>query len=207
MQPTVTGGDDRGSGRSVPGFRPAKVASPGRPGTTRIWVVPLAVLGMSLSACGISVGKHGVSGDVLGHKFSVASGTLPAGFPADVPVPDHSRVLDGGGTDARWDVAFAVTGTVTGGSQAYQAKFRSAGYTVTDAESGSTPVTAPSGAPGGSTSTTLTVAGSTFTAKDATWTVLAVAASTTASTAGALKAGEFAINITVLPSTAAPPSG
>ncbi len=202
MQSTLTGGD----AWSAPGFRPAKVAMPGRWGSTRYWVVPLAALGMTLSACGLSVGKHGVSGDVLGHKFSVASGSLPAGFPPAVPVPDHSRVLDGGGTDARWDVAFAVTGTVASGSQAYQAKFRSAGYTVTDAESGSTPVTAPADSPGGSTSTTLTVTGSTFTAKDASWTVLAVAASTTASTAGALKAGEFAINITVLPS-ATPPAG
>ncbi len=164
----------------------------------------MAAVGLAAASCGITVGKHGVSGDVLGHHFSVASGALPTGFPSDMPVPSGSRVLDGGGTDARWDVAFAVPGTVASGSEAYRARFQSDGYTVTDVETGSAPVAAPTGSTGGATSTTLTVTGSTFTAKDTTWTVLVTAGSSSATTAGVLKPGEFAVNITVLPTTPPP---
>jgi hypothetical protein len=156
------------------------------------------VLGASallLSACSLHVSKSGVSGNVFGHNFSVAKGALPSGFPSSVPVPDNSRVLYGGGTDNNWDVGFAVTGAVTSGTAAYQSKFEAAGYTISNVQSGTTPVT---GAPSSGTSTTLTLTGSTFTAKDAQWTV-EVVSGTTSSKGGPLKAGEFAINITVVP--------
>jgi hypothetical protein len=65
------------------------------------------------------------------------------------------------------DVAFAATGDVTASTIAYEGQFRTAGHTVINEESGSTPVTAPPGSTGGPTSTTVTVDGSTFTAKEA----------------------------------------
>ncbi len=159
---------------------------------------------LTLSACGLHVSKHGVSGNVFGHNFSAASGQLPAGFPSTVPVPDASRVLGGGGADNKWDVGFAVTGSITTGTAAYQAKFQSAGYAISNVQSGSTPDT---GASSGSPSTTVTLTGSVFTAKDAQWTVEVESGSTSSVSNGVLKAGEFAINITVLPaSSTSPPS-
>lgn len=110
------------------------------------WCPALVAIGLSLSACGLHVSKHGVSGNIFGHRFSAASGQLPAGFPSGVPVPDASRVLGGGGADDRWDVAFAVTGSTAAGTSAYQAKFQSAGFTLSNVQAGSTPVT---GVPGG----------------------------------------------------------
>ncbi len=162
----------------------------------------LVAVGLALSACGLHVSKHGVSGDVFGHHFSAASGQLPAGFPTSVPVPDASRVLGGGGADNRWDVGFAVTGSVTSGTAAYQAKLQSAGFTVSNIHSGSTPDT---GASSGSPSTTVTLTGSVFTANDAQWTVEVESGSTSSVSNGVLKAGEFAINITVVPASSASP--
>jgi hypothetical protein len=164
--------------------------------------VTLVVAGIAVSACSLHVSKHGISGNILGHSFSGAEGALPAGFPNNVPVPDSSRVLAGGGTNNAWDVAFAVTGAVTSGTSGYESKLRSAGYTITNIRSGSTPVTAVTNAAASSTSTTITVAGTEFTAADSSWTIQVVSGTTTSSTGGGLKAGEFAINITVIP----PPS-
>jgi hypothetical protein len=158
--------------------------------------------GITLSACGLHVSKHGVSGNVFGHHFSAASGQLPAGFPSSVPVPDASRVLGGGGADNRWDVGFAVTGSVTAGTAAYQAKFQSAGFTVSNIHPGSTPDT---GASSGSPSTTVTLTGSLFTANDAQWTVEVESGSTSSVANGVLKPGEFAINITVEPASSTSP--
>ncbi len=168
------------------------------------WLVVAGVAGLSLSACGLHVSKHGVSGNILGHNFSAASGSLPAGFPSAIPVPDHSRVLGGGGASGRWDVAFAATGNVSSGASAYQAKFRSAGYTVTNVETGSTGVTETTAASGSNTSTTVTVAGSVFTATSPQWTVEVESGSTTAPSTGTLKAGEYAINITAVPTSSLP---
>ena len=156
------------------------------------------------SACGLHVSKHGVSGDLFGHHFSASSGQLPAGFPSSVPVPDASRVLGGGGADDKWDVGFAVTGSIAAGTSAYQAKLRSSGYTLSAIRSGSTQDTE---APSGSSSTTITLTGSVFTATDTQWTVQVESGTTSSVTNGVLKAGEFAINITVVPtSSVAPPS-
>ena len=163
----------------------------------------LATVVLALAGCGLHVSKHGVSGNILGHNFSAESGSLPAGFPSDVPLPDHSRVLGGGGADNRWDAAFAVTGNVTNGTVGYEDKFRSAGFTITNAETGAAP-TPSSGAAGGVTSTTVTVDGGVFTAHDDQWTVEVVGGSTTAPTTGALKPGEFAINVTVVPTSSIP---
>ncbi len=168
------------------------------------WWLPLVAAALTLSACGLHVSKHGVSGNAFGHNFSAASGQLPAGFPSSVPVPDASRVLGGGGADNKWDVGFAVTGSITAGTAAYQAKFQSAGYTISNVQAGSTPDT---GSSSGSPSTTITLTGSVFTAKDTQWTVEVESGSTSSVSNGVLKAGEFAINITVIPSSStAPPS-
>jgi len=175
------------------------------PGRRGGWpVAVLAVAGLTLTGCGLHVSKNGVSGNILGHSFSAEKGGLPAGFPSGIPTPDNARVLGGGGTDNRWDAAFAVSGNVTNGTVGYEDKFRSAGFTVTNAETGAAPTTPSVPASGGSTSTTVTVEGSVFTASDATWTVEVVGGSTTAPTTGALKPGEFAVNITVVPTSSLP---
>jgi hypothetical protein len=161
--------------------------------------VVVAVAGLALAACGLHVSKHGISGNILGHSFSGAEGALPAGFPANVPAPDGSRVLAGGGTNNTWDVAFAVTGPLTSGTSAYETKLRSAGYTISNIHAGSTPVTAVTHAGSSSPSTTIAVAGTEFTAADSSWTIQVVSGTTTSSTGGGVKAGEFAINITVVP--------
>ena len=166
--------------------------------------VAVVVAGLALAGCGIHVSKHGVSGNILGHSFSGESGSLPAGFPSGIPAPGHSRVLGGGGVDDRWDAAYAVTGNVTAGMTAYEGEFRTSGFTVTDAENGTTPITSTAGATGSSTSTTVTVDGSVFTARDAQWTVEVVGGSTTAPTTGTLKSGEFAINVTVVATSSIP---
>lgn len=162
-----------------------------------------AAAALVLGACSLHITPHGVSGNILGHSFSGATGALPAGFPSDVPVPDNSRVLAGGGTSNDWDVAFAVKGTVTSGTSAYASKLRSAGYSVSNVQSGSaeTPTSAASGS--NSTQTTVTLSGSTFTAKNATWAVEVASGTTSASTNGTLKPGEFALNITVVPASQA----
>jgi hypothetical protein len=173
--------------KSVPGPRPA-----------RRWrcIGVVLVTGLLFSACSLHVSKHGISGNVFGHKFSGASGQLPTGFPSDVPVPDNSRVLDGGGADNDWDVAFAVTGTLAAGTTAYQAKFQTAGYTVTTIQSESVPDT---GAANPSPSTTLTLTGSVFSATNTQWKVEIESGTTSSAKNGPLKAGEFAVNITVVP--------
>ena len=172
------------------------------PGTRRAWwwCLPPVVAALTLSACGLHVSKHGVSGNVFGHNFSAASGQLPTGFPGSVPVPDASRVLGGGGADNKWDVGFAVTGSITPGTAAYQAKFQSAGYAISNVQTGSTTVTTGAGV---HQNTNLT--GSVFTAKDAQWTVEVESGSTSSVSNGVLKAGEFAINITVLPASSTSP--
>jgi hypothetical protein len=157
--------------------------------------------GLVLAGCGLSVSKHGVSGKVFGHSFSAASGQLPAGFPKAVPQPANSRVLGGGGADNHFDVGYAVTGTITAGTAAYQSALSAAGFQISDVRAGSTPVTAPPGT-GTSTSTTLTLTGSAFTAKSGQWAV-DVESGTSSSVKGTgLKPGEFAINVTVIPSSA-----
>jgi hypothetical protein len=154
-----------------------------------------------LSGCGLHVSKNGVNGNILGHNFSAAKGTLPAGFPRDVPVPDSSRVLAGGGASNNWDVAFAATGSLASGTTGYESKFRSAGYTVTNVQTGLAPPTGSTGPGAGSTSTTVTLTGSVFTAKDAQWTVQVVTGSSSSTKGSDLRPGEFAINITVVPTS------
>jgi hypothetical protein len=172
--------------------------APGRrAGSVPRALLALGACGLVLTGCSLHVSKHGISGNILGHNFSGATGALPAGFPSSVPVPDHSRVLGGGGVGNDWDVAFAVTGTATAGTAAYQAKLTGAGFTISNVHTGSTTVTA---AGSSATSTTLTVSGSTFTAADAQWTVQ-VASGTTSSSGGTLRPGEFAINLTVVPTS------
>jgi hypothetical protein len=63
-------------------------------------------------------------------------------------------------------------------------------------QSGTTPVT---GAASNSTSTTVTLTGSVFTAKNAQWAVEAAAGSSSTIKGSPLKSGEFAMNITVVP--------
>jgi len=184
-----------------PGPWPARLGGTARCGAGR-WPVALVAMGLTLSACGLHVSSHGVRGNAFGYSFSASSGQLPAGFPSSVPVPDDSRVLDGGGADNRWDVAFAVTGSLAPGTTAYRDKLQSAGYTLSNIQSGSTPATGP---PSGSPSTTLTLTGSVFTARDAQWTVEVASGTTSSSKTGVLKAGEFAINITVLPAGSTSP--
>ncbi len=195
-----TGGARAADGRDegmVPSAPTAR--RPGARGAAAVLAVAAAVL----AACSLHVTNHGISGNILGHSFSGATGALPTGFPSDVPVPDNSRVLAGGGAQNNWDVAFAVKGTVSAGTAAYQSKLRSAGYTVSNVQSGSadTPTSAASGAK--STQTTITVSGSTFTAKDAKWTVQVASGTTSANTNGEIKPGEFALNITVVPTSPA----
>lgn len=143
---------------------------------------------VALSACGSS--GNSVTGSVNGHNYSASAGQLPSGFPSDVPTPDNSRVLGGGGSGNNWDVAFAVTGKVVAGTTAYRSKLSSAGYTVTPVQAG-----AASSAAGAA-------AGATFSATNSKWSIQ-VAGGTTSSAAseGTLKSGEFALNVTVTPNS------
>jgi hypothetical protein len=168
------------------------------PRRVRLWVLVLASGVLVLSGCSLHVTKHGVSGNAFGHNFSGATGELPAGFPTNVPLPDHSRVLIGGGTNNKWDVAFAVTGSQASETSAYQAKVQSAGYTISNVQTGSPPIASGPGA--NSSPTTVSAAGSAFTAKNAQWTMEVVSAATSSQGTG-LKPGEFAINITVVPAS------
>jgi hypothetical protein len=165
------------------------------PRRSRHWLLALASGVLVLSGCSLHVTKHGVSGNAFGHSFSGATGALPAGFPSNVPVPDHSRVLAGAGTNNAWDVAFAVTGSEASGTSAYQAKVQSAGYAISNVQTGSSPNAGGTGA--NSSPTTVSAAGSVFTAKNAQWTMQVVSAATSSQGTG-LKPGEFAINITVV---------
>lgn len=178
------------------------------PATAKIrprWTVLGAVcLGLVLTGCSLHVSKHGVSGNIFGHSFSGAKGSLPAGFPSDVPTPDQSRVLAGGGSDNNWDVAFAVTGAVDAGTTAYQSKLQAAGYTIGNVHTGSTQVTGSTGA--ASTETTVTVTGSAFEAADAHWRIQVASGNTSSVNRGGLRPGEFGLNITVVPATSTPSS-
>jgi hypothetical protein len=164
------------------------------------WTLALASVGLVLSGCSLHVSKHGASGSIFGHSFSGANGELPSGFPSNVPVPSDSRVLIGGGADNNWDAVFAVTGSITAGTAAYQAKLQSAGYSITNVHAGTTPVTGPPVSNSNSPSTTVTLTGSIFTAANAQWTVQVESASTSSSGTG-LRAGEFAINMTIVPAS------
>jgi hypothetical protein len=170
----------------------------------RSWrgALALATGVLVLSGCSLHVTKHGMSGNAFGHSFSGATGALPAGFPSNVPVPDHARVLAGGGTGNNWDVAFAVTGSQMSGTTAYQTKVQSAGYAISNVQTGSSPSTGGTGSSSSSASTTITVTGSVFTAHNAQWT-MEVESAASSSKGNGLKPGEFAINITVLPASSA----
>lgn len=177
----------------------------GHPHRGPVWILALASVGLVLSGCSLHVTKNGISGNAFGHNFSGATGALPSGFPSSVPSPGNSRVLAGGGTSNNWDVGFAVTGSTTSGASAYQSKFQSAGYAVTNVQTGSSPVSGGTGS--SSTPTTVTVTTSAFTAKNAQWTVQVLCGSSTSSTSGGgLKAGEFAVNITVIPTSSVTPA-
>jgi hypothetical protein len=154
-----------------------------------------------LAGCSLHVSKNGINGNILGHSFSGARGTLPSGFPSDIPTPDSSRVLGGGGADNTWDVAFAVTGTVEAGTMAYKSKLQSAGYAISNYQSGTSPVTTPAGS--GSTATTITASGATFEATNQHWKIQ-VASGTTSSVNGTvLRSGEFGLNIAALSASSA----
>jgi hypothetical protein len=188
-----------GVGGEGTGPRARRVASGGRRLPMGLAVLAIVVVA---SGCGLHVSKNGVSGEVFGHSFSAAKGQLPAGFPKSVPQPAASRVLGGGGADGRFDVAYAVTGTISAGTAAYQATLQSAGFAISNIETGSTEVTQPpatGSTSGGSTSTTLTLTGSTFMAKDAQWTVQVESGTSSSVKGTGLKSGEFAINATVVP--------
>lgn len=146
-----------------------------------------------LGACGIHVSKNGISGNIDGHSFSASKGSLPQGFPSDVPTPDSATVLAGGGTgDAHgsgYDAAFSVPGSATSVMTAYEAKFTSAGYKLSGVL---TPESA--GAAGATTSTT--EQGGVFTATGSQWTVEVELGSSSSSNAD-VKAGNTALNIIV----------
>jgi hypothetical protein len=153
-----------------------------------------------LAGCSLHVSKNGISGNILGHSFAGARGSLPAGFPGDVPTPDDSRVLGGGGgADHTWDVAFAVTGALDTGTMAYESKLHGAGYAVGNYQSGTTPIPASTGT--GSTSTTITVSGSTFEATNQHWRVQVASGSAGSVKGTRLHPGEFGLDIIVLPVT------
>jgi hypothetical protein len=163
-------------------------------------VATVAACGL-LAGCGLHVSKNGVNGNILGHSFSAQKGSLPAGFPSDVPPPDASRVLGGAGADNRWDAAFGVTGSIGSGTLAYEAKLRSSGYTISNVQSGTTPATNPSDT--GSTGSTVTLSGATFEARNGQWFVEVATGSTSSVSGTGLRAGEFAINVTVVPASSA----
>ncbi len=165
-----------------------------------VLVACLATVALSLAACGIHVTKNGISGNILGHSFSGSRGSLPAGWPSSITMPDNYRVIAAGGTDNRWDAVLGVTGSFSSGTAAYQSKLQSAGYTISNVQTGSLP-TGSSGA-GSSTGSTVNATSSVFTAKNAQWTLEVITGTTSASTDGDLKPGEFAVNITAAPPVA-----
>jgi hypothetical protein len=172
-----------------------------------ITALTVTVVAVMLSACGIHISKNGISGNILGHKFSAASHSLPAGFPSEVPLPDNSKVLGGGGVSDSsgtvYDAAFAVSGTVGPATSAYEAKFRSAGYTLSNVHAPS-PISngsSTTGSGSNSTSTTVTVTGGTFTANNGSWTVGVLTGSSSSAVGSELKAGQVGMNITVTPTS------
>ena len=199
--------------RNPPTTAPSVRSAPGTPvlaprarrRSVPVTALALVAAGVLLAACSLHVTKNGFSGDILGHKVSGSSGALPAGFPSDVPSPDNSRVIGGGSVGdsngSGYDAAFAVTGDVTTGLAAYEAKFQSAGYTLSNVEN---PPATTSGSPSsgtasgsGATTTTVTVTGGTFTATNSQWVVQVEAGSSSSATEG-LKPGEFGVNLTVV---------
>ncbi len=204
MLATAGSAHDAGRPPRVPGRSLGVPPASRRRRHATVVVSTTVVAALSLSACSLHISKNGVSGNILGHSFAGSRGALPTGFPSNVPVPDSSRVLGGAGTQNRWDAAFAVTGSVATGSTAYESKFRSAGYTVTNIQSGVTSVTATTSA--GATSSTVTLSGSSFTATGSGWTVEVLSGSTTSPTGGTLRTGEYAVNITVVPVGSVPTS-
>lgn len=171
------------------------VRSPG----WRSALVGLGASGILVSACGIHISKNGISGDIAGHHFSAALHGLPSGFPTDVPLPDSARVIGGAGTNGGYDAIFAVPGTVSTGAQAYEAKFQSAGFTVSNISSPAT--TELSGSAQNATSTTMTLTAASFTAQNGAWTVQVEIGSSSSAVSTDLRAGEFGVNITVVPAT------
>jgi hypothetical protein len=168
----------------------------------------VALAGLVLGACSIHVTKNGLSGNVLGHKFSAAAHQLPAGFPSDIPTPTGATVIGGAGTsngnsnDTGWDAAFAVTGTVAAGAASYQQQFTNAGYTISNVQSPtSTTPTSGASSSGGSTSTTVTLTGAGFTATNATWTVNVLLGSSSSAVGSELKPGQYGINIVAVPTS------
>ncbi len=181
----------------------------GRPGRTKGVVVGAGLLSLALagSACGLHISKNGISGNILGHKFSAAVHQLPAGFPSAVPLPANSRVLGGGGgSDSQgtvYDAAFAVSGSVPAVFSSYQSTFKNAGYTISNVQPPSSVTTPSATASSGSknTSTTISATGGTFTAKDDSWTVDVLVGSTSAALGDELKPGETGVNVTVAPTS------
>jgi hypothetical protein len=149
------------------------------------WALPAALVATALGLSACSSG-HSVTGSANGQNFAASTGQLPSGFPSGVPTPSNSRVLGGGGSANNWDVAFAVTGSVSGATTAYQSKLTSAGYTVSNAQS----------------ATAASAAGAQFTATSSKWSVqVAGGSSPAAVSGGSLKNGEFPLNVTVTPAT------
>jgi hypothetical protein len=187
--------------RSPGGQGPA--GSVARPRTRRPLALGAAVvLAVVVSACGIHISKNGISGNILGHKFSAAEHALPAGFPSDVPVPAKARVLGGGGATNNgvtgYDVAFAVSGSVASVLTGYQNQFKAAGYTVSDVQNPQSVTTPTSGGAGsGTTSTTVTLTGGSFVATNDSWKVEVLGGTSSSAVSSELKAGEVGVNIIV----------
>ncbi len=115
----------------------------------------LGAVSIFFTACSIHISKNGISGNIAGHSFSATAHALPSGFPTDVPLPDNARVIGGAGTNGGYDAVFAVPGTVTDGVHAYESKFQSSGYTVTNITAPATTVVPASGRNSSSTTVTL----------------------------------------------------
>jgi hypothetical protein len=183
---------------AIPGQAAGPAPTGGRRARLMLGIATLWVT-TAVTGCSLHVSKSGVSGNILGHSFSASKGSLPAGFPGDVPTPDASRVLGGAGAEHGWDAAFAVGGAISEGTMAYEAKFRSDGYAITNYQSGATPVTTATGS--GSTATTVTLSGATFEASNPQWMIQVASGSTSSVTGTGLRSGEFAINVTVIPAS------
>jgi hypothetical protein len=167
--------------------------SPAR--ATALLGVGVAVFALALSACSLHVTKNGVSGNILGNKFS-AGKSLPAGFPSVVPTPADAQVLFGAGGSNSHGAVYTVEFGVTSASivtvfSTYEAQFRAAGFTVnvTSAPSSATTTSSAAGGTSVSISGAFTATGSGF--------QVAVSALDSSSVSGQLKAGEIPINVVV----------
>jgi hypothetical protein len=168
---------------------------------SRAWMGPalIAVAALAFAGCSIHISKNGISGNVLGHKFSAEKGVLPAGFPSEVPSPSNSTVVYGADLDNNFNVGFGVTGSLNSGTQEYESKLSSAGFKISNVQTAST--VASSGSGSGETGTTQTLNGDAFTATGSTYTVEVLSGTDTTLTKGLLKAGQFGIDITVVPNS------